>query len=220
MIDLICFDCDGVLVDSEMIAVQTIVDCLSEQGIELGLSEASVMFVGKNADDAQRVLRELLGADPSDAYRNRFEQLLFQRFHRDLKPIPGIAGLLAGLGPVSCVTSNSGHRRLALSLALTGLKCHFGNHVFSADDVALGKPAPDLFYFAAASLSADIRRCVVIDDSVSGIEGAIAAGARAIGFTGGSHAGPDLDGRLIEAGASCCARSVPELRDMLYKMTA
>ncbi|AJE47836.1 HAD family hydrolase [Celeribacter indicus] len=215
MTDLICFDCDGVLVDSEVLATRTTVDCLAELGIALSPAEAAALFTGKSAEAAHRALRDACGIALPATYQARFDRLLFRRFREELTPVPGIAELLARLHLPSCVTSNSGHARLALALRLTGLAGHFGSRVFSAADVAHGKPAPDLFHFAAGRLGADPRRCLVIDDSVSGIAGAVAAGARAIGFTGGSHSGPDHAARLRDAGAARVVGSAQELTALL-----
>lgn len=220
MTDLICFDCDGVLVDSEWLATETMVECLSSLGVKLSIAEASEMFTGKSAAHARDILRQELGVDLSPSMEARYDDLLLQRFHHQLRAVSGIRAVLSGLEVPSCVTSNSGHRRLALSLRLTGLAEHFGNNVFSAEDVAEGKPAPDLFYFAAARLGADVRRCTVIDDSVSGISGAVAAGAYAIGFTGGSHCGPESAATLLAAGASFVVGSAQELADYLRDQSA
>ena len=211
MTDLICFDCDGVLVDSERLAAQTTADLLAALGVDLTWQQASQLFTGKHAADAMQTLHETYGLVPPADYQQRFDGLLHQKFRAELRPVPGINTVLAALDRPCCVTSNSGHARLALSLSLTGLDRHFGPHVFSAEDVARGKPAPDLFHHAAARLGADIRRCVVIDDSVTGILGAVAAGATAIGFTGGSHGGPDLGDRLRAAGACCVVDSATGL---------
>ncbi len=211
MTELICFDCDGVLVDSEPLAAQTTADCLSEHGIGMTQAEALALFTGKSAEAGRQIIRDTYGIELPRAFHARYDRLLFQRFRDRLQPVPGMAEALAALRLPSCVTSNSGHARLTLSLNVTGLAAHFGPRVFSAEDVARGKPAPDLFFHAARRLGVDVRRCLVIDDSPSGIAGAVAAGARAIGFTGGCHTGPDHAARLKEARAFCTVRSAQEL---------
>jgi len=123
--------------------------------------------------------------------------------------------VLTALRRPCCVTSNSGHDRLSLTLALTGLAEHFGPHVFSAEDVAKGKPSPDLFYFAAKRMGVEVTRCLVIDDSPTGIEGAVAAGAQAIGFTGGGHTTSDHIDRLMAAGACCTVASTRDLMPLI-----
>ncbi|MDY6859660.1 MAG: HAD-IA family hydrolase [Pseudomonadota bacterium] len=218
--DLICFDCDGVLVDSELLAAQTTAECLSELGINLTLPEAAALFTGKSAAAGQQIIRDTYGVDLPATYFARFDLLLFQRFRQQLKPVPGIADVLAALRLPSCVTSNSGKARLALTLGLTGLAEHFGYRVFSAEDVSRGKPAPDLFFLAANRLGADVRRCLVIDDSVTGVTGAVAAGARAVGFTGAGHVEQDHAARLKDAGASCVVNSAQELAAFLHAETA
>lgn len=209
--ELICFDCDGVLVDSELLASQVMAACLAEFGVDLTPDEIVTLFTGKSAADAKALIHDTFGVDLPASYQARYDRLLFESFRERLQPVPGIAGTLAQLQRPSCVTSNSGHARLALTLDVTGLAGHFGPHVFSAEDVARGKPAPDLFFLAARRMGVDVQRCLVIDDSVAGIAGAVAAGARAIGFAGGAHIGPGHAARLEEAGACCVVDTAQEL---------
>ncbi|WP_375264166.1 HAD family hydrolase [Palleronia sp.] len=142
MTDLICFDCDGVLVDSELLAAQTTVDYLAELGIQVTRAEASALFTGKTAEAAREIIRNTYQVDLTARHTARFDLLLFQRFRARLRPMSGIADVLAALRIPSCVTSNSGHARLALALGLTGLADHSECRVFSGEDVAQGKPAP------------------------------------------------------------------------------
>lgn len=215
MTDAIFFDCDGVLVDSEPLSAQTTADLLARKGLHMTWQEANSYFTGKSMADAILLLRDEFGLVMDPSYAKDHETLLFHRFHEGLRPILGIADLLARLPQPVCVTSNSTHRRLAVSLSLTGLDGFFPDRVFSAEDVARGKPAPDLFFFAARRMGVSVDRCLVIDDSPSGIRGAVSAGARAIGFTGGSHITPGHADRLIEAGAQTTVNSIPALSTLL-----
>ncbi len=215
MTDAIFFDCDGVLVDSEPISARTTADLLADHGIEMTWEQANSVFTGKSMKDAIRLLRDQFGVAPSPFYAADHEDLLFRRFEAELQPMPGIADLLGQVALPICVTSNSTHRRLAVTLSLTGLAPFFAGRVFSAEDVAEGKPAPDLFFFAARRMGVSVDRCLVIDDSPSGIQGAIAAGARAIGFTGGSHVAPGHADRLIEAGAETVIDRISALSPLL-----
>ena len=123
-------------------------------------------------------------------------------FDAELAPIAGVEAALAALPYRRCVASSSAPERLRHSLSLTGLLHWFEPHVFSATQVARGKPAPDLFLFAAASMQAAPATCVVIEDSVPGVQAAVAAGMRVIGFTGGGHCRPGHAERLRAAGAA------------------
>ncbi|WP_136635844.1 HAD-IA family hydrolase [Pseudooceanicola onchidii] len=220
MAPLVCFDCDGVLVDSEPLSAQCMADLLSGFGIRLTWQEANAIFVGKTTADALALIEARYGVHMTPADMAPFDAMLFPRFRAALQPVPGIAHAIASLDLPVCVTSNSGHDRLALSLALTGLDGLFGPHVFSAQDVARGKPAPDLFHFAATRMGTHAARCIVIDDSVTGITGAIAAGARAIGFTGGGHCGPDHARTLQAAGAQVVVGHAADLPRAIAALTA
>jgi len=215
MSTLICFDCDGVLVDSEPLAAQAAADLLSELGINMSWQEANALFTGKTAEAAHQTVRDTYGVNLPASYQSNFEDLVLRRFQDRLQSVDGIAGVLEALDAPTCVTSNSSHRRVALSLGVTGLLRHFDTRVFSAEDVDHGKPAPDLFFHAARVLGADIGKAIVIDDSVTGITGAVAAGAQAIGFTAAGHIQPGHAERLRAAGASDIAASAPELLELL-----
>ncbi|MCA0920418.1 HAD family hydrolase [Pseudooceanicola nanhaiensis] len=220
MTELICFDCDGVLVDSEVIATRTLVNCFAAMGVTTSVAEAGALFTGKSAEATRSIAQDRFGLELTPAFYALYDRLLYQRFRGQLRPVPGIAEVIAALSLPHCVTSNSGHARLELSLGLTGLARCFRDRVFSAEDVARGKPAPDLFFHAAARMGTDASRCTVIDDSVSGIAGAVAAGARAIGFTGGSHVDAGHAARLREAGACCIADSAAALAGLLRARAA
>ncbi|MGI3169060.1 HAD family hydrolase [Pseudooceanicola sp. C21-150M6] len=216
---LICFDCDGVLVDSEPLAAQCMADLLATHGIAMSWQEASRLFTGKSQDSARAEIRAAFGVDLAPEDLSRSDADLFRRLQTSLQPVQGIEQVLGSMtGPV-CVTSNSNHRRLEISLGHTGLAGYFGKSVFSAEDVAQGKPAPDLFHFAARSMGTVAAACLVIDDSVSGIAGAVAAGARAIGFMGGGHITPGHDEALIAAGASTIAETARDLPAAIARLT-
>jgi HAD superfamily hydrolase (TIGR01509 family) len=219
MTDLICFDCDGVLIASELLAAETTVDCLSELGVALTRDEVFATLTGKSAVDANAYIRKTCGIDLPDTYQAHYNALLYQRFREWLRPVAGITQVLAALRLPSCVTSNSGHDRLALTLELTGLADHFGPRVFSSEDVAQPKPAPDLFHFAAERMEVEARHCMVIDDSPTGIAGAVAAGAHAIGFTGGGYTTADHADRLMAAGACCTVATAQDLMPLLCGQT-
>ena len=141
----------------------------------------------------------------------RSRDLLFARFRADLKPVAGVEDAIAALPCRRCVASSSSPDRLHLALDVTGLAPLFGEHVFSATQVAHGKPAPDLFLFAARTMNAAPAHCIVIEDSTLGVEAGRAAGMQVIGFAGASHATEELAQRLSAAGAHRVIRAMREL---------
>jgi HAD superfamily hydrolase (TIGR01509 family) len=200
--DLVIFDCDGVLVDSETISAATLMENLSRIGFPVDLDYVNEHYLGRSfeavaADHARRAGRPL----PPD-FAGVWQAALFAAFRRELKPIAGVADLLRRLGIPRCVASSSAPARLALSLEVTGLAALCGTHVFDASMVSRGKPAPDLFLHCARCMDAAPARTLVIEDSVTGVAAAAAAGMTAWGFVGGSHyAGRDT-GPLRRAGAA------------------
>ena len=197
--DLVIFDCDGVLIDSELLSVQADIACLAEYGIEMSAEEIIERYTGTSgmlADLEARYGRTLPGFD------ERHHQLVRPLFEADLRAIPGVVAVLDGLACRSCIASSSGPKRLRHALSLVGLYDRFHPHVFSASMVARGKPAPDLFLYAADRMGVPPQRCIVIEDSLPGVAAAVAAGMPAIGFTGGAHCRPGHDARLAETGAA------------------
>lgn len=201
--DLVIFDCDGVLVDSETISATTLAENLTRIGFPVDLDYVNEHYLGRSfaaveADHARRAGRPL----PAD-FAGLWHDALFAAFRRDLKPIAGVADLLRRLSIPRCVASSSAPTRLALSLELTGLAALCGAHVFDASMVSRGKPAPDLFLYCAERMGAAPARTLVIEDSVTGIAAAAAAGMTAWAFVGGSHyAGRWQTGPLRRAGAA------------------
>ena len=187
---LVVFDCDGVLVDSEVLAVRALVDVLGAVGVPATPAMIGRCFGMKQADILHRVEQETGVAVPPEtagliwpATRSLFE--------RELQPMPGVAAFIERLGGTPrCVASSSSPERIRFSLARTGLDRFFEDAVFSSHQVARGKPAPDLFLLAAGIMGVPPERCVVVEDSVFGIQAAHSAGMRAIGFLGGSHIEP------------------------------
>jgi HAD superfamily hydrolase (TIGR01509 family) len=200
--ELLIFDCDGVLIDSEVIACRTDAACLAEIGIALSAEEIMERYVGISVASmfADIELRHdtTLPADFVETVRKRTADA----FEADLLPMESVEAALQALPFARCVASSSAPARLRHSLSLTGLLHHFEPHIFSATQVARGKPAPDLFLFAASSMQAAPASCVVIEDSVAGVQAAVAAGMRVIGFTGGSHCRVGHAERLRAAGAA------------------
>lgn len=182
MFDLVIFDNDGVLVDSEPHACRVLGTLLTEYGLPTTEEEAYAGYTGMSLGTTRGRAETLLGrALPAD-FEARYHRHLFEAFRGALAPIPGVADVLAGLQLPTCVASSGTHARIRLALETTGLLVHFDGRIFSAEDVTRGKPAPDLFLHAARALGARPERCAVIEDSPLGVEAANAAGMTAFGF--------------------------------------
>jgi HAD superfamily hydrolase (TIGR01509 family) len=198
---LIIFDCDGVLVDSEVLSCSCLCEALAGCGIEVGLEETLDLFLGRSLD---AVLEHYQGLGRSIPRQFPAELMVKvqETFRSALCPIDGIGSVLEGLKIPHCVASSSTLDRVSLSLSLTGLARHFGDRLYTAQMVDRGKPAPDLFLYAARRMQADPVRTLVIEDSVSGVRAAKAAGMTVWGFVGGSHyRSRDGAASLLEAGA-------------------
>lgn len=199
--DLIIFDCDGVLIDSELLSCNALVDCLRRHAVEVDLDAVLDRFLGRSPQAVidycaacDRVLPEAFFAELRVAVRAAFAAAL--------TPVPGAAGVLENLQTPFCVASSSDLDRMDYSLRLAGLSPLVAGRLFSAEMVRHGKPSPDLFLHAAACLGATPGRTLVVEDSVSGVRAGKAAGMTVWGFVGGSHYA-DRDGRapLLAAGA-------------------
>ena len=188
---LVIFDCDGVLVDSEPIALRLLVETLARAGLHLSPGEADALFLGRSLASTREIVAREYGVTVTDAALDAMRAALYAAFRAELAPIPHIAEALDALPCPYCVASSSQPERVALSLAVTGLWPRFEGRAFSATMVAKGKPAPDLFLFAAETLGYPPAACLVVEDSPAGIQAAKAAGMKVIAFTGGSHAASD-----------------------------
>lgn len=186
--ELVIFDCDGVLVDSEPISMAVLVEALAAAGVAMSAADAQARFLGRSLKSMTEILGEEYGLAIDAPFLEAMRQELYARFRRELRPIAGIAETLDGLGIARCVASSSQPERIRLSLSVTGLLTRFEPHIFSATMVAHGKPAPDLFLHAGAAMGVPPDRCLVVEDSPAGIAAAKAAGMRVCAFTGGSHA--------------------------------
>jgi|SRR3954468_24178852 HAD superfamily hydrolase (TIGR01509 family) len=211
---LVIFDCDGVLVDSEILACEVQARAITSYGLALTGKEVAARFLGISAKDMRTAVELDLGRPLPDDHEKRCGEELFDQFRRELKPVAGMVEVvqdLAAAGHARCVASSSSPERIALALEVTGLRDLFGSYVFSSTMVARGKPAPDLFLFAAEAMGAASACCTVIEDSVSGIKAARSAGMRAIGFSGGAHCGPAHGTELVRAGAHQVCADAAEL---------
>jgi len=181
--DLVVFDCDGVLVDSERLAVRTEAEILSSLGWPLTEAEIVERFVGRSAAHMRREIERHLGRTLD--WDAEFEPRYREVFERELVAVPGIGEALDGITSPVCVASSGSHEKMRFTLGKTGLFDHFEGRIFSADQVAHGKPAPDIFLFAAEQMGASPDRCAVVEDSVSGVTAGLAAGMAVFAFAGG-----------------------------------
>ncbi|HEY1152263.1 MAG TPA: HAD family hydrolase [Pseudolabrys sp.] len=213
--DLIIFDCDGVLVDSEVISCQVHAEMLTAHGYPISAEDVHARFLGRSARAARDEVEAELGHPLPEAYGTEIRALMTRRFTELLQPVAAIHETLAALTLPMCVASSGTLERVQSSLRITALHDRFAPHIFSATQVRHGKPAPDLFLFAAAQMAVPAARCLVIEDSVPGITGARAAGMTVFGFHGGSHCRPDEAARLQQAGAEATFNDMRQLPGMI-----
>lgn len=210
-IDLVIFDCDGVLIDSEPIASRTLAETLQQGGVAITAAEAHVKFTGNSEGVIKEMCRRDYDiADVSGLFQ-AWHRRLFDEFSRSLTAMPGIVEIVTGLDRPKCVASNSTMHRLRNSLGKLDLWHCFDGSVFSAEAVARPKPAPDLLLHCAEKLRARPSRSVMIDDSPHGVAAAISAGMVAIGFVDPADPRPDRRKALAAAGAFAVAVGAGDL---------
>jgi len=200
---LVIFDCDGVLVDSEVIAAQVQTEILAEHGVEIDAGEFAVRFAGLTWPMILKRLSDETGRSFPEELLTRVNTEVDRRLESDVEEIAGARMALDQLILPRCICSNSTSHRLELELEHVGLWDYFFPHVFSAPEVGTQKvkPAPDVFVYACEQFGVAPRAAVVIEDSVHGVAAATAAGCRVVGFTGGGHTFPGHADALSEAGA-------------------
>ncbi|WP_405589517.1 HAD family hydrolase [Streptomyces sp. NBC_01190] len=192
--ELVIFDCDGVLVDSEKIAVRIDVRVLTELGWPMTEDEVVERFVGRSFADMTAEVERHLGHPLPAGWDIPYKRLYREAFDRELAPVDGVVEALDAITSRTCVASSTGHEGLRHTLGRTGLYERFAGRIFSAADVPRGKPAPDLFLHAARSLGVAPDRCVVVEDSRYGVQAARAAGMRCYGYCGGLTPAAWLEG--------------------------
>ena len=185
--ELVIFDCDGVLVDSERLSIRLDHELLAQLGWPLGEQEIIDRWVGRTEAAMRAEIEAHLGRDVGEEW-TAFGDRYVKAFDEELEPVEGIAGAVDAIqatGVATCVASSGGITKIRRNLAKTGLLARFDGRLFSGDDVEHGKPAPDLFLHAAAEMNADPTRTAVIEDSVHGVAAGLAAGMTVFGYTGG-----------------------------------
>lgn len=200
--DLVIYDCDGTLIDSETLYSEVSLALCREIGLtQWTLADYDANLVGIPLADGFKVIEAALGRPLPPDFENRIEDGVAARLESELRALPGVREALTLLAGRRCVASSTSLAPLRRNLGLAGLIDLFDPHVFSASQVARGKPAPDVFLFAAAQMDVRPANCLVLEDSVPGVQAATAAGMRVAGFTGATHDKARMRERLLAAGA-------------------
>jgi len=211
--DLVIFDCDGVLIDSEVLSCSCLAAVFAAYGIALSLDEVVERFLGRGFAAVSTYFRECTGRPLPESFVRDLRARQSQVFTSSLLPMPHVTNVLASLDRPYCLASSSDSERIRISLAVTGLDRFFEKRIFTAAMVERAKPAPDLFLLAADRMGVPPAQTLVVEDSVNGLLAAKAAGMVAWGFTGGSHyAGRDMAPLLRAAGADRVFHSMAEFR--------
>jgi len=182
---LVIFDCDGVLVDSEPLLINVRLEMLGELGIAMDRREVVDRFVGTPHSVFAEAIEERLGRPLPPTWAVEYQARCQRAFEQHLAPVAGVVDALDHLDVPTCVASSGSHAKMTMTLGLTGLLPRFAGRIFSGDDVAHGKPAPDLFLFAASSLNTAPESCVVVEDSAAGVTAGLAAGMRVVAYGSG-----------------------------------
>lgn len=201
-IDLVIFDCDGVLIDSEVISARMLVAELASRDVHITMDYVAHHFLGRSYPVVLQQIRCEFGVDLPPEFEIAYRANLLKAFETELKQIDGVRGVIEQLGPDYCLATSSSPPRLARSLEITGLTDLFEGRTTTASEVEHGKPAPDLFLLAAERRATAPERCLVIEDSENGIKAGLAAGMQVWRFTGGSHLKSLTDAPEAAAGAA------------------
>jgi HAD superfamily hydrolase (TIGR01509 family) len=216
--DLIIFDCDGVLVDSEVISCRAHADVLSRHGYPITQEQVFDRFLGRSTRQANSEVEAELGRALPDDFHVQLQDELFRSFEADLDAVAHIHEALDAITQAVCVASSGSHQRMRVTLGRARLTDRFAPNIFSASQVTNGKPAPDLFLFAARRMNVPPERCLVIEDSVPGVTGGRAAGMPVLGFHGGSHCRPGHGDSLRTAGAAAIFDDMRQLPGLIERI--
>lgn len=210
----VIFDCDGVLVDSEEIANRALAGLLTEAGVPTNYHQAVGIFRGRSMDAVLEIAAERLGGPLPFDLSARYYETITEVFERELKPVPGVIDALNRIALPNCVASNGPLHKMEVTLRITGMWERFEGRIFSADQVASGKPAPDLFLYAASEIGFEPSTTAVVEDSSLGVEAARSAGMRVFAYA--SHTTPQ---DLAAAGGQPFT-DMADLPDLLLKPEA
>jgi HAD superfamily hydrolase (TIGR01509 family) len=218
--DLIIFDCDGVLVDSEVISCRAHAETLTRHGYPITADEVLNRFLGVSDREARQIVERELGRKLPGDFEQQVKLATLQHYAGDLRPVSHVGEAIAAIDLRKCVASSGTPEKIRHGLTCAGLYAQFTPHIFSATEVSRGKPAPDLFLFAAERMDTQPARCLVVEDSVPGVIGAVAAGMAVLGFVGGSHCRPGHAAMLQAAGAAETFDDMRQLRVLVARNTA
>jgi HAD superfamily hydrolase (TIGR01509 family) len=179
---LVIFDCDGVLVDSEPVANRMLGEMLRELGLDLTQEQIFQSFVGYSMAHVMRAIESMLGRPPPETFLRDLQTRTFAAFRTELRAMPGIESTLDRLAVPFCVASSGDHEKMQTTLGITGLLPRFAGRIFSVTQVARGKPAPDVYLFAARQLGVQPSACAVVEDTPPGVQAGVAAGMMVFGF--------------------------------------
>jgi HAD superfamily hydrolase (TIGR01509 family) len=209
-IQLIIFDLDGVLVDSTELYNRLLHEMVMENSIEMPYENFVASINGLSLESCLASIEKQSGKVLPDNFAAEYEERAIDIFREKLRPIPGVFTALNSIKQPICVASGSSHRRIKLSLSLTGLLPKFADNIYSASDVLRGKPAPDLFLYAAKQMGHAPKHCAVVEDSVPGVKAGVAAG-----MTVFAYVKPETETTLVEAGAHFVFQDMHKLPDLL-----
>ncbi|WP_241485298.1 HAD family hydrolase [Psychroserpens damuponensis] len=182
-IKCVIFDCDGVLVDSEPIGNQVLVNLANALGASINLDYAFKNFKGKSLEDCMHQISVLIPGELPKNFESQYRSLSFEKFRNEIQPIEGVTDLIKNLSIPFCVASSGPEAKIKLNLELTGLLPFFTNHIFSCYTIQKWKPDPAVFIWAAKTMGFQPNECLVIEDSLSGVKAAKSGGFRVAGFT-------------------------------------
>jgi len=214
--DLIIFDFDGVLVDSETMGCQIWSDVFAKHGMSVPARDIMEKYTGKTGTLICSLIEQEYGYHIPEGFLDEVNETTEDIMSRELQPVDGVLETMPKLSVPVCIASGSRPKRLNMCLDVTGLRRWFPNEtVFSSHFVKNGKPAPDLFFYAAEKMGVPAEKCLVIEDSTAGIIGAKSAGMKVFGFVGASHCTPERGRQLIENGAELLFDDFRRLPDLL-----
>jgi HAD superfamily hydrolase (TIGR01509 family) len=210
--DLVIFDCDGVLVDSELITNRIFARMLNEMGIPVSLEDMFEQFVGRSMPQCLEMTAGLLGRPVPDGFEREYHARAAAALKLELKAVPGIEQVLATMDIPYCVASSGTHEKMNTTLGVTGLLPKFRGKMYSVTEVAQSKPAPDVFLYAAKQSGVDASACAVIEDTPTGVRAGVAAGMTVFGYCALTPRQ-----RLIAAGAHYTFEHMRELPDLISR---
>jgi HAD superfamily hydrolase (TIGR01509 family) len=209
--ELVIFDCDGVLVDSELISNRVFAAMLRELGLSLTYEYMFEHFVGRSMQHCWTEVGRMLGREVPQQVRDEFQRRQTQALRAEVQVVAGVEAVLDSLRVPYCVASSGSHAKMATTLGATGLLPRFGDRMFSATEVAHGKPAPDIFLYAARCCGVEPRACAVIEDSTAGVAAGVAAGMTVFGYCAFT-----AESRLRQAGAHFTFDTMAKLPALLF----